>query len=127
MMSHMVRQVGPRIRDDSDVARYQDQLAARPRVRPDLATDPGWRTPGYPQKMQNMHMTDEMMKRVVSRREARGMRKGWHMGVHGLMTVLRVLPPELYDLVMAGDREVQPGEVFDRIVRGEYATDYQKG
>jgi len=127
MMNHMVRQVGPRIRDDSDVADYQKQLATRPRVRPDLTADPGWRTPGYPQKMQGMDMPMDMMKRVMGRREARGMRKEWHMGVHGLMTVLRVLPPELYDLVMAGDRELKPGEVFDRIVTGEYATDYQKG
>lgn len=127
MMNHMVRQVGPRIRDDSDVADYQAQLATRPRVRPDFATDPGWRTAGYPQRMQNMHMTEEMMKRVMGRREVRGMRKEWHTGVHGLMTVLRVLPPELYDLVMTGDREVKPGAVFDRIVNGDYAKDYQKG
>jgi len=127
MMNHMVKQVGPRIRDDSDVADYQSQLATRPRVRPDLNTDPGFRTPGYPQKMQSMDMSPEMMKRVMMRREVRGMRKGWHMAVHGLMTVLRVLPPELYDLVMHGDKDVKPGEVFDRIVKGEYATDYQKG
>lgn len=127
MMNHMVRQVGPRIRDESDVADYQSRLATRPRVRPDLTTDPGWKTPGYPQMMQNMSMSDEMMKLVMMRREARGMRKGWHMGVHGLMTVLRVLPPELFDLVMTSDREVKPGEVFDRIANGDYAKDYQKG
>ena len=49
-------------------------------MRPNFASDPGWRTPGYPQRMQN---------------------------------VVRVLPPELYDLVMTGDREVEPDEVFD--------------
>jgi hypothetical protein len=108
------------------VADYQSRLATRPRVRPDFATDPGWQTPGYPQRMQNMHMTDEMMRRVMGRREVRGMRKDWHMGVHGLMTVMRVLPPELYDLVMTADREVKPGEVFDRIVGGDYTKDYQR-
>ena len=127
MMNHMVKQVGPRIRDAADVARYQDRLATRPPARPDLTTDPGWRTPGYPQKMQDMFMPPEFMKRVTGRRETRGMRKGWHMGVHGLMTVVRVLPPDLYDLVMTGDREIKPGEVFDRIVNGDYPTDYQKG
>jgi FtsP/CotA-like multicopper oxidase with cupredoxin domain len=127
MMNHMVRQVGPRIRDDSDVADYQAQLATRPRVRPDFGTDPGWRTPGYPQRMQDMDMPPEMMKRVMARREVRGMHDGWAMGLKGLMTAVRVLPPELYDLVMTADREVKPGEVFERIVKGDYATDYQRG
>ena len=127
MMNHMVRQVGPRIRDASDVADYQNRLVNRPRANPNFATDDGWRTPGYPQMMQNMFMTKEMMERVMGRREVRGMRKDWHKGVHGLMTVLRVLPPELYDLVMTSDREVRPGEVFDRIVNDNYAKSYQKG
>ena len=92
-----------------------------------MTVDPGWRTPGYPQMMQNMHMPMEMMKRVMSRKEVRGMHEDWAMSVKGLMTVLRVLPPELYDLVMTGDREVKPGEVFDRIVNGDYAKGYQNG
>lgn len=40
--------------------------------------------------------------RVEGRREAMGMRPGWSMGVEGLTTVLRVLPPELYDKIMGG-------------------------
>ena len=127
MMNHMVKQVGPRIRDDSDVADYQSRLATRPRVRPDLTTDKGFRTPGYPQKMQNMFMPPGFMKRIMGRREVRGMHKDWMMAVHGLMTVLRVLPPELYDAVMAGEGKVKPGAVFDRIVKGDYRKDYQKG
>lgn len=43
------------------------------------------------------------------------------------MTVLRVMPPVLFDLVMNGNRKVKPGEVFDRLVKGDYAKDYQKG
>ncbi len=42
------------------------------------------------------------MARVEGRPEARGMRPGWSMGVEGLTTVLRVLPPELYDKIMGG-------------------------
>jgi len=38
--------------------------------------------------------------RVEGRREAMGMRPGWSMGVEGLFTVVRVLPPELYDKIM---------------------------
>ena len=125
MMNHMVPQIGPRIRDESDVADYENRLANRPRVAADLTTDPGFRTPGYPQLMQNMMMAPEMMKRVMSRKEVRGMRKGWASGVHGLMTVLRVLPPELYDMVMIGDGDVPMGSVFDRIVRGDYSKEYQ--
>jgi hypothetical protein len=30
------------------------------------------------------------------------MRPGWSMGIEGLTTVLRVLPPELYDKIMGG-------------------------
>ena len=40
------------------------------------------------------------MARVEGRREAMGMRPGWSMGVEGLFTVVRVLPPELYDKIM---------------------------
>ena len=127
MMNHMVKQIGPRIRDDADVADYQNRLPSRPRVTPDLTTDPGWQTPGYPQMMQNMHMTPEIMNRVMSRKEVRGMHKDWAKSVKGLMTVLRVLPPELYDLVMSGVRDVKPGEVFDRIVKGDYPKGYQNG
>lgn len=42
------------------------------------------------------------MARVEGRKETRGMRPGWSMGVEGLTTVLRVLPPELYDKIMGG-------------------------
>ena len=127
MMNHMVRQVGPRIRDDADVAAYQSQLATRPAPRGDLRSDRGFETPGYPQKMQNMFMPDELMKTVMMRREAMGMHKDWAMGVKGLMTALRVLPPDLYDLVMTSGKMLKPGEVFDRVVRGEYDRGYQQG
>jgi hypothetical protein len=43
----------------------------------------------------------EGMARVEGRREAMGMRPGWSMGVEGLTTVVRVLPPEMYDKIMS--------------------------
>ena len=43
------------------------------------------------------------MSRVEGRRETIGMRPGWSMGVEGLSTVLRVLPPETYDEIMGAD------------------------
>jgi hypothetical protein len=38
------------------------------------------------------------------------MRKTWYTGVEGLMTVVRVLPDELYEKVMSGQGKVEPGE-----------------
>lgn len=52
------------------------------------------------QKPKASHEGMEGTSRVEGRREAMGMRPGWSMGVEGLTTVVRVLPPELYDTIM---------------------------
>lgn len=52
--------------------------------------------------MKGMESMDGMA-RVEGRREAMGMRPGWSMGIEGLTTVLRVLPPELYDKIMGSE------------------------
>ena len=117
MMNHMVRQVGPRIRG-SEVDDYL-RASSRP-VPTDPLDNPGFRTPGYPQKMQGMNMDMAMMKQINAKREARGMRKDWMTATKGLMTVMRVLPDDLYDIVMNSDENVAPGAVFDAIVRGDY-------
>tara|TARA_R110002072_G_scaffold174265_7_gene329213 strand:- start:2166 stop:2954 length:789 start_codon:yes stop_codon:yes gene_type:complete len=111
MMNHMVSQVGPIIRQEKN--------------------DPGFEVPGYPQimkgmssmkmegkhagKMQmekandyNMPMTMEDMKKLTDRRETQGMREGWYKGVKGLFTVMRVLPPDLYDKLMTTDDPIPP-------------------
>ena len=116
MMNHMVKQVGPRIRQDAQVDRYLANLDSRPPVDYPR-TDPGFATPGYPQAMQGMSMSDEFMKKVWSRRETGGMRANYPMAVKGLMTVLRVLPDDLYRTVMNGDNKVEKGAVFAEIVR----------
>jgi hypothetical protein len=66
--------------------------------------------PGYPQDMMEMHgmMTPEQMKKV-SVPLTRGMRRNWPMGVMAMMTVLRVLPDELYEKVVSGEGHVEPG------------------
>jgi hypothetical protein len=71
-----------------------------------------WRSkvPGYPQDMMDMmgmHPPDHVKK--INKPETRGMRRNWFSGVEALMTVLRVLPPELYDQVMSGEGEIPPG------------------
>ena len=68
------------------------------------------KVPGYPQGMMDMPMEmPEEKLRKLNKRETRGMRRDWYTGVEGLMTVVRVLPPELYEQVMAGEGEIQPG------------------
>ncbi|HEV2247614.1 MAG TPA: copper oxidase [Terriglobia bacterium] len=60
--------------------------------------------PGYPQDM--FMPMDEMFVKP----ETYGLRKGWSGGVMGMMTLVRVLPPELYDKVMGLKKEQQNGK-----------------
>ena len=65
--------------------------------------------PGYPQDMGMMDMYTPEQVAKLRRPETRGMRKNWFTGVEGLMTVVRVLPPDLYDKVASGKGEVADG------------------
>jgi len=116
MMNHMVPQAGPRIRGESGVGTYQDALPNRPPVQSFLGTQ-AFRIPGYPQNMQGMPMSETQMKFLNQRRETRGMRQDWHQAVKGLMTVLRVLPEDLYTRVMLSDEVIRPGEIFETIAK----------
>ena len=116
MMNHMVVHAGPRIREGVDSASYKTDLARRPRVK-FPHTDSGYAIPGYPKMMQDQGFTQEELLRINSRRETRGMRQNWHKGLKGLMTAVRVLPEDLYDLVMHSDEPVEPGYVFHEIAR----------
>jgi manganese oxidase len=109
-MNHMVSMAGPMMR-----------------VPPD---DPRGRVPGFPQNMEggmdagmSMEMPIGSAKgegmamdmaipeddlRPLARREARGMRRDWSH-VKGLTTIVRVLPPDLYDKVMTSDEPLPPG------------------
>jgi FtsP/CotA-like multicopper oxidase with cupredoxin domain len=94
-MNHMVSMAGPMSRVDPD--------------------DPRARVPGFPQGMGNMgsQMGMEMTipeddPRPLAKRESRGMRRDWSH-IKGLTTVVRVLPPDLYDKVMLGDEPLPPG------------------
>jgi hypothetical protein len=71
----------------------------------------GRRVPGYPQGMMDMpmEMPEAKLKKLTGKRETRGMRRDWYTGVEGLMTVVRVLPPDLYDRVMNGEEEIPSG------------------
>ena len=90
MMNHMVSQVGPHIRGKKN--------------------DPGFDVPGYPQNMEGaMTMSPENMRKVAGKQQTQGMRSKWFMGVAGMFTVVRVLPGDLYDEVMAGKRPIPAG------------------
>jgi FtsP/CotA-like multicopper oxidase with cupredoxin domain len=71
----------------------------------------GRKVPGYPQGMMDMpmEMPEEKLRKLTGKRETRGMRRDWYTGVEGLMTVVRVLPPDLYEQVMRGEGEVPHG------------------
>jgi FtsP/CotA-like multicopper oxidase with cupredoxin domain len=115
MMNHMVRQVGPRMRSGESVDEYLASIDKRPTVN--TSRSDKLDVPGYPQKMKGMEMSDEFMKAIWGRRETRGMRANYPMAVKGLMTVMRVLPDDLYELVMNSDQPVEKGAVFAEIVR----------
>jgi hypothetical protein len=80
-------------------------------------TATGQQPPGYPQKMQGMHMSDQTMKKIWSIREMKGMRATSPMSMKGLMTAVRVLPEDLYHRVMETDEDIPKGEIFAEIVR----------
>ena len=66
--------------------------------------------PGYPQDMMEMHgMLPPDQMRKVRVPLTRGMRRNWPMGTQAMMTVLRVLPDELYEAVVSGKDDIEPG------------------
>jgi FtsP/CotA-like multicopper oxidase with cupredoxin domain len=69
-----------------------------------------FRVPGYPQDMMGMHgtMSPQQMAKVKSPL-TRGMRNNWPIGVMAMMTVVRVLPDELYERVVSGSDPIEPG------------------
>ena len=114
MMNHMTQQVGPRTRQDSTVAPYWDAMPNRPRVKPNFL-NPAWKTPGYPEKMKGLEWAPEQLEKIHGRRETRGMREKWYEAADGLMTVLRVLPEDLYRRVMESEEDVPAGVIFEEI------------
>jgi hypothetical protein len=93
MMNHMIAPAGPGSRTKAE----------------GKLLDPRYKYPGYPQ-MQGMmeHFDKEQLQKITNRKEANGMHPMWHMDVQGLFTVVRVLPPDLYDQVTAG-KKLSPG------------------
>jgi manganese oxidase len=94
MMNHMVSGVGP---GSLGLAKGKKK-------------DPRYKVPGFPQETGMMApMAPAEMAKATKNPLTRGMRPMWPMAVMGLMTVVRVLPPDLYDRVVSGKGEVLPG------------------
>jgi hypothetical protein len=138
MMNHMVSMVGPMAMGSNhshehsgaapemrggDIASGELGAGLEPSIGPAVSNDRAvmtgmrpsaipvkFKVPGYPQdmmEMMGMLSPDEMRK--VNTPQTRGMRKNWPMGVHAMMTVLRVLRDELYEKVVSGKGEIEPG------------------
>jgi FtsP/CotA-like multicopper oxidase with cupredoxin domain len=68
------------------------------------------KVPGYPADMMGMMgMYSDAEVKKLTKPETRGMRRNWFAGIEALHTIVRVLPPELYDRVVSGEGEVPPG------------------
>jgi FtsP/CotA-like multicopper oxidase with cupredoxin domain len=69
----------------------------------------GKKVPGFPQDMFEMVEYSAAALKKLNRPLTRGMRRDWYKGVESLMTVVRVLPPDLYERVVSGKGDVPPG------------------
>jgi hypothetical protein len=70
----------------------------------------GERVPGYPADMMDMPMpysAADLAK--LNKPQTRGMRRNWFHGIEALHTIVRVLPPDLYDKVVSGEGDIEPG------------------
>jgi FtsP/CotA-like multicopper oxidase with cupredoxin domain len=70
----------------------------------------GERVPGYPADMMEMPMpysAADLQK--LNKPETRGMRRNWFHGIEALHTIVRVLPPDLYDKVVSSKGDIEPG------------------
>ncbi len=85
----------------------------------------GKKVPGSPQDMFGMVEYSEAALKKLNKPETRGMRKDWYKGVEALMTVVRVLPPDLYDKVVSGKGDVQPGASVPGSGPGEKHTGHE--
>jgi FtsP/CotA-like multicopper oxidase with cupredoxin domain len=70
----------------------------------------GKRVPGYPADMMDMMGEfSEADLQKIRKPETRGMRRNWFAGIEALHSIVRVLPPELYDKVVSGKGDIPAG------------------
>ncbi len=107
MMNQMVSNVGPMTRSGGGMAGMQHDMAGTQHggmpMRADVAEGAN-KVPGFPQ---DAYMEGPMMAvdDEVKKPENYGLRPGWSGFMQGMMTFVRVLPPDQYDDVMQRVRE----------------------
>jgi manganese oxidase len=106
----MGRSMGEQISQDRAVGNMSAMPAAMNMAGHRAHDRGGRRVPGSPAGMLDMPVlwTSEQIKKL-NKRETRGMRDDWYTGVEGLFTVVRILPPDLFEQVMSGQGDVAPG------------------
>ena len=83
MMNQMVPMVGPHLTSEANTP------------RPGGSPPNAGMYPGFPQDM------PMLMDERVAKPETSGLRKGWTAGTMGMMTIVRVVTPELFDRIQA--------------------------
>jgi hypothetical protein len=78
------------------------QMAGQHQMPSDPQMEAKKRVPGYPQDEMMMMM---VMDESVAKPETNGLTTGWSSAVQGMMSLVRVLPPDQYEKLMADIRE----------------------
>ena len=101
-----VRSLGPGTNPDHDTRTGMALGGQDDRYR-----DPRWNVPGYPQDMMEMKemMWASQVDQLKGRPGTQGMRHNWYIAPGAMMTVLRVLPDDLYEKVKAGRSDIPDG------------------
>ena len=115
MMNQMISSVGPLTRDASmpgmqhDMAGMEGMQHGGMQMGNDISKDAN-HVPGFPQ---DAYMEGSMMAMddTEKRPENTGLRPGWSGFMQGMMTFLRVLPPDQYNRVVEQMRQVQPAKM----------------
>ncbi len=102
MMNHMASPVGPMTRHAG--AGMADMAGMAGMSGGGKAPPPGWvapganQVPGFPQDayMENPNMA---MDQAVAKPETYGLPPDWSEAIQGMMTIVRVLPPDLFDKI----------------------------
>lgn len=85
--------------DSTEKERNTSNLVAQDPVNPQVPANGRKRVPGYPQDMVMI------MDKEVAKPHTYGLPPGWTASMMGMMTLVRVLPPAMYDEVMRRIRE----------------------
>ena len=111
MMNQMVAVTGPMARSGLPMP---DNMQHMQHMRQGMAgmNMPGMQTPKAPGYPQDAFMEGPMMEmdKAVEKPETFGLPKGWSGYMGGMMTLVRVMPPDKYDQILALKRQAGEGK-----------------